>query len=116
MECLFCNIVSKESLSDIVLETEDQIVFKDIYPKAPIHLLILPKKHIESIKDMTEEDIQLVGNLILTAKNIAKEQNMKGYKLVFNIGREGGQMIDHIHLHLLSGWKTKEERYIKGMP
>jgi histidine triad (HIT) family protein len=111
MECLFCKIIRKEIPSDIVYEDEDFISFKDINPKAPIHLLIVPKKHISSINDLKEEDKELIGNLFLLAKKIAKEQGVseKGYKLLFNVGRGGGQLIDHIHLHLLGGWDNKEE-------
>jgi histidine triad (HIT) family protein len=89
----------------MLYEDDKFIVFKDINPKAPIHLLIVPKKHISSINHLEIKDKELIGELFLTAKKIAKEQRVfkKGYKLVFNVGRGGGQLIDHIHLHLLSG-------------
>lgn len=103
--CLFCKIIKKELPAEIVYEDKDVIVFKDINPKAPIHFLILPKKHIDSLIHLKNKDIYLAGKLILVSKKIAKTFNLtqKGYKLVFNVGPGGGQMIDHIHLHFLSG-------------
>ena len=89
--------------SDIVYEDEKVIAIKDINPRAPIHLLLIPKRHIPSVNDLRVEDKLLIGELILTAQKIAKDKKLKGYKLIFNVGREGGQIIDHIHLHLLSG-------------
>jgi histidine triad (HIT) family protein len=102
-DCLFCKIVKKEAPSDIVYEDDSFIAFKDINPKAEVHLLIVPKKHIASIKEIEEEDKELIGGLFLIAKKLAQERELKGYKLIFNVGREGGQIIDHIHLHLLGG-------------
>ena len=116
MPCLFCKIINKEVSSDIVYEDEKVVSFKDIHPKAPIHLLILPKKHIPSVNHLEETDKELVGNLFLVAKNIARDKNLNGYKLIVNVGREGGQLIDHLHLHLLAGWKSPEEREVPGMP
>lgn len=103
MECLFCKIAKKEIPSEIVYEDEQFVVFKDINPQAPVHLLIVPKKHIHSVNHIEIEDKTLMGELILTAQKIAREKNIKGYKLQINVGRDGGQLIDHLHLHLLSG-------------
>jgi histidine triad (HIT) family protein len=103
MDCIFCKIVNKESPASIVYEDDDFLAFKDIQPKAEIHVLIIPKKHIESIKSLNDDEADLIGRLILTAKRIAKGKNLSGYKLVFNVGKEGGQIVDHIHLHLLAG-------------
>lgn len=100
--CLFCKIAKKEIPSEIVYEDEKVVVFKDINPQAPIHLLIIPKKHIPSVDHIEIEDKSLMGELILTAQRIAKEKDLKGYKLQINVGRDGGQIIDHLHLHLLS--------------
>jgi histidine triad (HIT) family protein len=94
-------------LSDIVYENDNIVAFKDIHPKAPFHILIVPKKHIESVIKLEDIDKELIGELILTAKKIAKDCNLKGYKLVINVGREGGQIIDHLHLHLLGGRPTE---------
>ena len=103
MDCLFCKIIKKKLPSDIVYESDSVIAFKDIHPKAPIHLLILPKKHIPTVDHLKKEDRELMGELILAAQKIAKEKKLKGYKLIINVGRGGGQLIDHLHLHLLSG-------------
>ena len=118
MGCLFCQIINKEIPSEIIYENEQFTAFKDIRPKAPLHLLIVPKKHIISVERLELEDGELVGDLFLTAQKIARDQGVSGtgYKLVFNVGRGGGQLIDHLHLHLLAGWKSKEERDIPGMP
>jgi histidine triad (HIT) family protein len=106
-DCLFCKIIKGEIPSEKVFENEKILVIKDIHPKAEVHLLILPKKHIVSVNHLEEEDKELVGELIFTAQRIAKEKNLKGYKLIINVGREGGQLIDHLHLHLLSGKKIE---------
>lgn len=100
--CLFCKIADKEVLSEIVYEDDRVIAFKDIHPKAALHFLIIPKKHIPSVNHVEFEDKTLMGDLILTAQKIAKEKNLKGYKLIINVGRPAGQVIDHLHLHLLS--------------
>ena len=107
MDCLFCKIINKELPAEIVFEDEKTIAFFDIHPKAKVHILILPKIHIESITSVDSDKI--VGDLIKTAKQIALEKKMEGYKLIFNVGRFGGQMIDHLHLHLLSGEKGMGE-------
>jgi len=117
MDCIFCKIANKEIPADVIYEDEQVISFKDIEPKAPMHILIIPKKHIPSVDHLEPEDKDLIGKLIPTAKNIAKEQGVAGaYKLCFNVGKGGGQIIDHIHLHLLAGWKNDQERDILGMP
>ena len=104
--CLFCKIINKEVPSDIIYEDEKVIAFKDIHPKAPIHLLIVPKKHIPSVDHLEMEDKTLMGELILTAQKIAREKKLKGYRLQINVGRPAGQLIDHLHLHLLA-WPSK---------
>lgn len=103
MDCVFCKIINKELPSDMVYEDERFIVFKDIKPKAPIHFLIVPKKHIVSIEQLEPEDKELIGELFLIVKKIARDKELRGYKLQINVGREGGQLVDHLHLHLLSG-------------
>lgn len=105
MDCIFCKIVSKEIPAKIVFENERIIAFEDINPQAPTHILIIPKKHIPYISELSEEDISLVGELIYTAKKIAKEKGLEkdGYRLVFNNGKNAGQEVFHIHLHLLGG-------------
>lgn len=89
--------------SEIIYEDKKIIAFKDIKPKAPVHILIIPKKHIPSVNHLEETDKELIGELFLIAQKIAKEKELKGYRLMINVGRAGGQIIDHLHLHLLSG-------------
>ena len=107
MECIFCKIAAKQIPSDIVYEDEEFIAFKDINPKASTHLLIIPKSHIISVDHLEPTDAELMGNLILTAQKIARQHNFPGYKLQINVGRDGGQLVDHIHLHLLAGAITE---------
>jgi len=106
MDCIFCKIINKESPADIVYEDEKFIVFNDIKPSAPIHLLIVPKQHIASVNDLEDKHKELISDLFLLAKKIARQQKTAdGYKLTFHVGRKGGQLIDHLHLHLLGGFK-----------
>jgi len=102
MDCLFCKFIKKELPADIVYEDDKILAFKDIYPQAPLHFLIIPKKHIPSVDHVELQDKELMGELILAAQKIAKEKNLRGYKLMINVGRDAGQIIDHLHLHLLS--------------
>lgn len=103
MECIFCKIIKKEQHANIEYEDENVVAFKDINPKAKIHLLIVPRKHIDSVIKLQDEDRELVGEMILVAKKIAEQKGLdkSGYKLLFNCGKGGGQIIEHIHLHLL---------------
>jgi len=88
--------------TDIVFENDEVVAFKDINPKARVHLLFVTKKHIDSVAVLEDSDEELIGKLISAARDAAKKENLPGYKLVFNVGRAGGQIIDHIHLHLLA--------------
>lgn len=110
MDCIFCKIISKEIPASIVFEDEDVIAFKDRNPIAPVHILVIPKKHISSVANAEEKDALLMGKLIMTAKKIAEDFSIadKGYKLLIRVGRGGGQEVDHIHLHLLGGAKLVE--------
>lgn len=104
MNCIFCKIVEKKQPAEIVYENDTVLAFFDINPKAPVHVLIVPKKHIESVRHIEEGDRELLCDMFFTANDIAKIQKIDaGYKLVFNVGRRGGQIIDHMHLHLLGG-------------
>ncbi|MFA6525324.1 MAG: histidine triad nucleotide-binding protein [Patescibacteria group bacterium] len=107
MDCVFCSIIRKEGSADIVFEDDEIIAFRDIAPQAPVHILIVPKKHVEKISDLTEDDALLMGSLVNRARVLAKKYDISnsGYRLVFNCGDEGGQIIDHIHLHLIGGKK-----------
>lgn len=108
-DCLFCKIANKKIPAEIIYEDKNFISFKDINPKALIHFLIIPKKHIKSINHLKEEDKELIGEMFIVAKNISKENKIaeKGYKLIINVGKGGGQIINHLHLHLLSGDSIK---------
>lgn len=105
MDCIFCKIINKEEPATVEYEDDEIIVIKNIRPISEIHLLVIPKKHIESIAHLEPEDKDLMGRLILVAQKVGKDKNLKGYKLSFNVGRDCGQVIDHIHMHLLSGDK-----------
>lgn len=117
-DCIFCDIIQGEKEAEIVYQDDQFVAFEDINPKAPVHILIVPREHIVSINHLDDDHRDLMGNLLLIASKVADEVGVKerGYKLVFNVGRGGGQVIDHIHLHLLGGWESKEERDIPGMP
>jgi len=111
MDCIFCKIANKEIASDVVLEDEDFIVFKDINPKAPIHLLIIPKIHLGPVNTLETKDREIVSGLILKAKEAADKMRIaeSGYRLIFNIGKDAGMEVDHLHLHLLAGKTLKFE-------
>ena len=106
-ECLFCNIVNKQIPTDFLYVNDQVVVFKDINPSAPVHLLIVPIKHIRSINDVTDDDLNIISNMIVTGKQMAKKAAVAttGYKLFFNVEKGGGQVIFHLHLHLVGGWK-----------
>lgn len=108
-DCLFCKIVEKQIPSEIVFENDKVLAFKDVDPQAPNHILIIPKEHIATINDLEETHKELIGEIFLTAKHLAKEMNIAedGYRTVFNCNKNGGQLIYHIHLHLLSGRQMK---------
>lgn len=101
-ECIFCNIANKKAKAAIIFEDESFLVFPDIRPKAQTHLLVIPRKHIPSLMEADEKDIGLIGGLLETAKKVAQQYNLPGYKLQMNVGKEGGQDVDHIHLHLMA--------------
>jgi histidine triad (HIT) family protein len=105
-DCTFCKIIRGEKSADFLYQDDSLVVFKDIRPHAPVHLLIVPRKHIRSMNDLTEQDKEIVLNMVLKAKEIAKQESIahSGYRLVFNVERGGGQYIFHLHLHLLGGW------------
>jgi histidine triad (HIT) family protein len=105
VDSLFTKIIKREIPADIVYENDDVLAFKDISPKAPVHLLIVPKKQIETINDASDEDSELLGKIILAGKNIAKQFDIdkNGYRLIFNCNKYGGQTVFHIHCHLIGG-------------
>jgi len=107
MGCIFCKIVNKEIAAEIVYENDKVIAFKDTKPVAPLHLLIIPKKHIPSVNHLSLGDRELIGELFLVAQKMARAKGVAktGYRLIFNIGKDAGQTIDHLHLHLIGGRK-----------
>jgi len=107
--CLFCRIVNKEIPADIVFENDKLLAFRDIDPQAPVHLLIIPKEHITTTNDLNNNNKELIGELVLTAKSLATKYNIAedGYRMVFNCNKSGGQAVYHIHLHLLGGRQMK---------
>jgi len=106
-DCLFCKISSGQMGTDFLYENENLVVFRDINPHAPVHLLIVPKRHIRSINDLTETDHGILAEMIMTARQMAVKEkvNASGYKLLFNVEKGGGQVIFHLHLHLIGGWE-----------
>ena len=106
-ECLFCRIAKKEIPAKVVREDPDMLAFEDVHPQAPVHILIIPKAHVEKVSDLAEKDAGMVGRLVLAAKDIAREKGIQGsgYRIVFNCNRDAGQAVFHLHLHLLGGRK-----------
>lgn len=104
-DCIFCKIISKEIPAEIVYEDETVLVFKDIRPAAPVHLLLIPKKHIPTFLDAEPEDAQLLGQIQLVAAKLARQLGLEesGFRLVSNYGEDAGQLVFHIHYHLLAG-------------
>lgn len=106
MDCLFCKIVNGTIPAGKVFEDDLAIAFRDINPQAPVHILVVPKKHVASLAEIgtTPEDKSLVGHLLSVVAQIARSENLsKGYRTVINTGPDGGQTVDHLHLHLLGG-------------
>lgn len=104
-ECLFCQIASYKVPSTIRFEDAEIIAFNDIAPKAPVHILIVPKTHIESISTMNEDEASIVSRLVIVAKRIANDIDMTDFRLVFNSGIDAGMGVDHLHMHLIGGKK-----------
>lgn len=103
-DCLFCKIVKKEIPCDLVLESENYLAFKDIDPKAPIHILVIPKKHFEDITELSFQDLDLVAGLMEMVSKVAQSENLeKGFRVVLNTGPDAGQSVQHVHAHVLGG-------------
>lgn len=105
MTCVFCQIVADQAPARIVYRDERVVAFHDIHPAAPVHLLIVPIRHIASLNELKEEDVPLLAHMILVARRLAEEEGIReaGYRLVINTGAGGGQTVPHLHLHLLGG-------------
>lgn len=105
MDCIFCKIIKQEIPASIIYSDDDVIAFDDLYPRAPIHKLIIPRKHIATLNDIEPHDTEILGKLFQTAKHLAQETGIAepGYRVVMNCNADGGQQVFHIHLHLLGG-------------
>ncbi len=106
-DCLFCKIANGIIPAQFLYESDKLVVFRDINPEAPVHILIVPKKHIRSLNDIGEQDRDVLGQMFLLAKDMAKKEgvNKSGYRVLSNVEKGGGQVIFHLHLHLIGGWK-----------
>jgi histidine triad (HIT) family protein len=108
MTCIFCLILARKLPGKILYEDQDLAVIKDVNPEAPVHLLIIPKRHFDSVNSLDEKNSQIGGKMLLAAKKMAEAQGIQsGYKILINTGREVGQEILHLHMHLLGGWGRK---------
>lgn len=105
-DCVFCQIIRGEKAAELVYRGDSVVAFKDMNPHAPVHILLVPKKHIRSINDLAEADRPVVSELIFRAQKVAKDLGIarSGYRLAFNVERGGGQFVFHLHLHLVGGW------------
>ena len=103
-DCLFCKIIKGQIPSDFVYEDDEIVAFKDLNPQAPVHLLLIPKEHIESADDINQDNSYLIGHIFEVANKLAKENKLeKGYRIVNNCKEDGGQSVNHIHFHLMGG-------------
>ncbi len=106
MDCIFCKIANKEIPSKKVYEDGQIVAFNDLDPQAPVHVLIIPKKHIQSADQITDDDKEVIGKIFVVASKIAKELGLEnGYRIVNNCGEDGGQTVSHLHFHLMGGRK-----------
>ena len=112
-DCVFCKIVTGKVPSKTVYQDEEILAFHDIHPMAPTHILIIPKKHISSLAELPDEESCLIGDMAKVANRLAKEAGIaeRGYRLVVSSGKEGGQVVPHLHMHLLGGRKLSGRLY-----
>jgi histidine triad (HIT) family protein len=110
-DCAFCRIVARQSPADIVYEDDHVLAFKDIYPKAPVHLLIVPKRHIASLTDARDDDTAVLGQCVIVARRLAESTGYadKGFRLNVNTGPEGGQVVYHVHFHFTAGRRPRTD-------
>lgn len=113
MDCIFCKIASGQAPANIIYQDEKIIAFDDIFPKAPQHKLIIPRKHIATMNDLLPEDNHLIGDMVLVAQKIAKELKIDeaGYRILINCNSDGGQVVYHLHLHLLGGRRLSMQQW-----
>ena len=105
MDCIFCKIVAGEIPSDTLYQDDEVFAFRDINPQAPVHVLVIPRKHIESLIQLSEDESSFVAHMVDVANQLARKEGIaeSGYRLVINCGEQGGQLVPHLHLHLLGG-------------
>jgi histidine triad (HIT) family protein len=110
-DCLFCRIVARQSPADITYEDDDVVAFTDIYPKAPVHLLIVPRRHIASLVEAGEDDVAVLGRCVLAARRLAEATGYveRGFRLSVNTGPEGGQVVYHVHFHFTAGRRPRSD-------
>lgn len=110
MDCIFCQIIAGKIPADIVYQDEEVLTFRDINPMAPTHLLIIPKKHIPSLAHLPDVETPLIGHMVKVANQLARERGVaeSGYRLVINSGERGGQLVPHLHMHLLGGRRLSD--------
>ena len=110
MDCVFCQIVAGKIPSETLYQDEEVIAFRDINPLAPTHVLIIPKRHIPSLAQLTDDEMPLIGHLVRVANQLAREEGVgeSGYRLVISSGEEGGQVVPHLHMHLLGGRRLSD--------
>lgn len=110
-DCVFCQIAAGKIPTEFLYQDEDAAAFRDINPAAPTHIIIIPKKHIPSLADLSEADLPLMGHMVKIANQLAKQAGIleRGYRLVVNCGKEGGQVVPHLHIHLLGGRRIADE-------
>jgi histidine triad (HIT) family protein len=108
-QCVFCKIVAGKAPQEVLYRDERVSAFEDLYPAAPVHLLIVPNRHIASVNELSQEDESLIGHMVLVAQQLAAERGIAedGYRLIVNTGPQGGQHIYHLHLHLLGGGRMR---------
>ena len=111
MECVFCQIIAGNVPADIAYQDDEFLAFRDIHPQSPKHILIIPKSHIVSVIQLTNEQEGLIGRLIILAKELAEKEGIaaSGYRLTINCGADGGQLVPHLHLHLLGGRRLDDQ-------
>jgi histidine triad (HIT) family protein len=111
MDCIFCKIVAGEIPSDSVYQDEEIIAFRDINPQAPVHIVIIPRKHLASLSRLSQSDSALVGRMVAVANKLAEDEGIaeKGYRVVINCGKEGGQLVPHLHMHLVGGRQLSDQ-------
>jgi histidine triad (HIT) family protein len=111
MDCIFCKIVEGKIPSDTVYQDEEIIAFRDINPQAPVHIVIIPRKHIASLSQLSQSESALVGRMVAIANKLAQDEGIaeRGYRVVINCGQEGGQLVPHLHLHLVGGRRLSDQ-------